>query len=863
MRKRPLFSLLAGFFTAVAISSSHAQQIVEGEELIPSGSIWEYLLYSTNDGGTLTAADPGTVDDDFHTTWQTSADYDGPGFLSGGAPLGYEAAAADDLGIVTDVWNARDGNVQPPSGQRYTVYFRQGFQPIEDVTMLRISGITDDGAIIYLNGVRIADTGNFAEGAEDAWDLVTTGTGSETAPVTVDVPLDATLPMGTDVEIAVSLHNQSPTSSDVGMNFRVVATNLQLPTPPPNDNFADAIEIDNTALPVTVTGRVHDDLPDPRGPSATLEPNEPQHPSGSNQASVWYSFTPTESGPLQLTAAASSLASLIAVYTGTAVDDLTLVAAAADDVPFYQRAVVFIDAVAGTTYHIAISAEDDGSEPVDGEDFGTARLTISVPTPLFTEISTLLPAGSDWRYLLAAQENTDDPPLPNQPFDPATLDPDFHTTWQTAAGYNGPDFSDPVPALLGYGVILADPVITDIWGARDTDGDPETDDLVPPTGLRYAAYFRTTFTPTGAVEHLGFRGLIDDGAEIYIDGVRVSMINYFEVDGNWQGGAATAAGTEDRPQESVALNVNLPANVEVEIAVAMHNNAPTSSDMGFDLEVYSIADPMLDYGKDLSVSDPLVAGFDSAAAASMSGLGDGGPEDSLAWTSTSGTTEAESGLPNPPTPATGNALYVNNGRIDFVSGNVDLAGMDNSQVVATIDFRAFENSDGSNFETADNIQAFIEISLDTVNFVRLADILPVRIGGGEDPDDLKVLELDGGTYTTFRSNAGVIPVDARTMRVVIAGVNNSNSEHFFVDNVRIGTDLGPPPAFNAFISRDQGTGQNTITWDSDGVSTYTVFYSVTDIAGWTQIRTGSGISSFIHTPPTTDGEGFYRVEKAN
>ncbi|MFT5857267.1 MAG: hypothetical protein ACI8XO_004526, partial [Verrucomicrobiales bacterium] len=52
MRKRPLFSLVAGFFTAVAISSSHAQQIVEGEELIPSGSIWEYLLYSTNDGGT-------------------------------------------------------------------------------------------------------------------------------------------------------------------------------------------------------------------------------------------------------------------------------------------------------------------------------------------------------------------------------------------------------------------------------------------------------------------------------------------------------------------------------------------------------------------------------------------------------------------------------------------------------------------------------------------------------------------------------------------------------------------------------------------------------------------------------------------
>ena len=150
-----------------------------------------------------------------------------------------------------------------------------------------------------------------------------------------------------------------------------------------------------------------------------------------------------------------------------------------------------------------------------------------------------------------------------------------------AAGYNGPPFSGPSQALLGYGAIDADPIQTDIWGLRDTDGDGNPE-MLPPSGLRYAAYFRTTFTPASAVAHLGFRGLIDDGAVIYINGVEVSNINFTGDASDWQAFAVTATGTETAPQEGIAPNINLPGGVPVEIAVSLHNPNATSSDMGFD-----------------------------------------------------------------------------------------------------------------------------------------------------------------------------------------------------------------------------------------------------------------------------------------
>ena len=540
---------------------------------------------------------------------------------------------------------------------------------------------------------------------------------------------------------------------------------------------------------------------------------------------------------------------------------------AVDEVGFFPPStVLFLDAVAGTTYHVAISGKDRGGEPLEGLDFGSTSLVISAPEPpLFTALETLLPQGSDWHYLLLTQGNGDDPPLMNEPIDPRDIDPDFDQTWHTEEGYDGPAFLGPSPALLGYGVVNATQVVTDIWGGRDADGDPSTNDTAPPSGLRHAAYFRTTFTPASNVQHLGFRGIIDDGAEIFVNGERVLNINYWGPEGAWDGAAGPSNGTEDELQESVAIGVNLQAGLVVELAVAVHNSLATSSDMGFDLEVYSIADPGSDVGKKLITGEPLVARFDSATAGAMSGLGDGGIDDSLPWLSSSATVEAESTLPNPPTGGSaGKVLYASMKAVGFVSGAIDLRGVDNSQVVATVDFRTFESSSTSDFEAADWIEAYVEASLDTITYYRVADLIPLRSGSNqESPDELKPLELPGAAFNTFHTTPGDIPAAARSLRIVVSGeLKGSVSEHFFIDNVSVGTDLASPPPVRASISRDPSTGANTITWNSDGASTYRVFFG-TDLAGLTQIHSGSGNDSFTHTPPAIDPQGFYFVLRSS
>nr|NIP93679.1 hypothetical protein [Akkermansiaceae bacterium] len=58
---------------------------------------------------------------------------------------------------MTNLWNP-DGSLgsnRPPAGTRYTVYFRTTFTPTIDVSCIRFTGIIDDGAIIYLDGVEL------------------------------------------------------------------------------------------------------------------------------------------------------------------------------------------------------------------------------------------------------------------------------------------------------------------------------------------------------------------------------------------------------------------------------------------------------------------------------------------------------------------------------------------------------------------------------------------------------------------------------------------------------------------------------------------------------------------------------------
>ena len=114
------------------------------------------------------------------------------------------------------------------------------------------------------------------------------------------------------------------------------------PPPPPNDDFAAA-----HVLPSAETGSVTGTNVD-----ATKEAGEPNHAGNRGGASVWYAWTAPAAAGVRFSTEGSSFDTVLAVYTGAAVDALAPVAAN-DDAIGLQSSVQF-EAAAGVTYAIAV-----------------------------------------------------------------------------------------------------------------------------------------------------------------------------------------------------------------------------------------------------------------------------------------------------------------------------------------------------------------------------------------------------------------------------------------------------------------------------------------------------------------------------
>ena len=118
---------------------------------------------------------------------------------------------------------------------------------------------------------------------------------------------------------------------------------LKLGTTPDNDNFNSA----SVVAGGTVTGG---------NLAATREGGEPIGAGSSEPVnSVWWSWTASTTGEVQIDTIGSDFDTLLAVYTGTAIDELTQVAANDDfDFPNSLASRVTFNAEAGTTYHISV-----------------------------------------------------------------------------------------------------------------------------------------------------------------------------------------------------------------------------------------------------------------------------------------------------------------------------------------------------------------------------------------------------------------------------------------------------------------------------------------------------------------------------
>jgi hypothetical protein len=122
---------------------------------------------------------------------------------------------------------------------------------------------------------------------------------------------------------------------------------LEAPPPPANDNFANAAVISGPSGMLTADNRL-----------ATIENSEPFHDGNQGRHSVWFVWTAPGAASITLTTEGSTFDTVLAIYTGSAINALTLVDSDDDSGPDATSALT-ITPVPGTTYYIAVDGYDE------------------------------------------------------------------------------------------------------------------------------------------------------------------------------------------------------------------------------------------------------------------------------------------------------------------------------------------------------------------------------------------------------------------------------------------------------------------------------------------------------------------------
>jgi hypothetical protein len=153
------------------------------------------------------------------------------------------------------------------------------------------------------------------------------------------------------------------TSNDTdALNIFGYNSNLIIPNPPPNDNFANAQVI--TGCSGTVTGT---------NIGATNEPNEPNHSpdNGGGHRSIWYQWQATITGQATITTQGSGFDTVMGVYEGDTLASLFPWGKADDNSATDKTSTVIFSATAGHTYKIAVDGYNNSGS---GGDVGPVTL---------------------------------------------------------------------------------------------------------------------------------------------------------------------------------------------------------------------------------------------------------------------------------------------------------------------------------------------------------------------------------------------------------------------------------------------------------------------------------------------------------
>jgi len=353
------------------------------------------------------------------------------------------------------------------------------------------------------------------------------------------IPEAVTLAPGESAVVDLILDRAAADSLDPGryktqIRFDTVTREVSLLVRAPdlgNDDFGNAavINLGSSVLPLTHYGS---------NVNATRETGEPPHADNPGGRSIWWRLAPGFDGKLTLDTQGSDFDTLLAVYTGLSLNDLTQIAAN-DDAGSNLTSRVDINVYTDVpAYYIAVDGYCDSAEGAECEaESGSVRLNIS---PAIAPANDSFSAAQIVTGLPATVTGSNRNATREEPAEPRHADIGGGSVWwQWTAPISGPVRIETLGS--NFDTLLAVYAGTSISGLTEIGANDDMDPMAYPDILTSAVTFEAQL---GQTYHIVVDGYYHEGLGSFEQGdirLHLQSVGRYPMEVSIDGGGAVSS----------------------------------------------------------------------------------------------------------------------------------------------------------------------------------------------------------------------------------------------------------------------------------------------------------------------------------